>query len=77
MALAQKCSKCPYATEKDFTVDAENTLVGKFYTGRKYRKKMRVCKMLSLICGEVQSCPLPGLTDEEIEERETAFDEGE
>lgn len=76
--LLKKCNQCPYATEREFLVDAEDEPVSKFYCGRKFHRRYKVCKMLSIRCGEInEPCPLPNLTEEEIEERETEFDEGE
>lgn len=77
--LLIKCSTCPYKavrtlpyTEYQDYDDGER----KFERSRTFNKPQNVCKMLSLLCTEIERpCPLPELTDEEIEEREAEFDE--
>lgn len=78
--LAEQCAKCVYAAKKMFSCDYYGEpITSDYYVGRRYpAREFRVCKMLSLLCGEIdEPCPLPTLTEEEIEERETEFDEGE
>lgn len=79
--LLKKCAKCPYKAVKTLPyteyLDYDDGK-RKFNTERTFNKSQRVCKMLSLICTEIdEPCPLPTLTEKEIEERETEFDEGE
>ena len=78
--LLAKCSKCEYAAKRVFPYDAEGSPITSRYTReRRYgAREFRVCKMLSLLCGEIdEPCPLPTLTEDEIEERETEFNESE
>lgn len=79
--LLLKCSKCPYNAVRTLPyTEVEDYDDGhrKFTRERTFNKPQNVCKMLSLLCMEIdEPCPLPNLTEDEIEEREIEFDESE
>lgn len=75
--LLNKCNTCPYKatrtlpyTEVQDYDDGER----KFSRERTFNKPRSVCKLIPLLCAEVEKCPLPDLTEDEIEEKETEFD---
>ena len=77
--LLQMCGECPHKAVKTLPytecLDYDDG-VRKFSTERTFNKPQNVCKLLNLLCAEInEPCPLPNLTAEEIEERETEFDE--
>lgn len=76
-ALMAKCAKCEYAAKKVFSCDYYGEpITSAYYVGRRYQaREFRICKMLSLLCAEIdEPCPLPNLTEEEIEQREDEYD---
>lgn len=81
IALAQKCAACPYKAVRTLPyTEVEDYDDGhrKFTRERTFNKPQNVCKILSLLCTEIdEPCPLPNLTEDEIEEREIEFDESE
>lgn len=77
MELMKRCYACPHRTTMTFKYDAEHRAITMPYsTERAYGTgAFPVCKLLALICGEIeQPCPADSMTEEEIEAREEEFD---
>lgn len=76
--LAQKCAKCEYSTYVAMMVTEEGEYESEFgrteYCCRTVRKKVRLCKLIPVVCSELEGCPADTMTDDEIDEKINEFE---